>query len=556
MSTSDEKIFFSRNYIAIKGFWAKKIARSGTAARPNVRLTSVTPESPEVSSEYFAARNTPAEMTTKVVKGSLWAFVGMVAPLGVSFFTTPIVIRLLGAESYGVLALVTVIPTYIAFSDLGMNLASTKFGSEAYAKGLPELEARVIRTAALIALGTTLPITLLLALLSGTIVDVLRVPPELSNDASQALVFASATFLFNVLSGVFSSPQLARLRMDINASVTASCRILGLIAIPVAIYLGAGIAGAFFAQMAASLLAFIANTVISQRMLGVRISASIERGAIRPMLGFGIPAAISLVAFALLINLEKAVLARVASVETLAYYSVAFTFANLASMFSQSMVQSLMPAFSQLLGPEKRDQLAVLFQRSIRLNLAVIIPLLFLMFSFAVPIFSIWAGPDFGIYSTAPFYVLLAGLFFGLFVYVPATLLISFGKTASIAKVHWLELLPYIGLTALLSYRYGAVGAAAAWSIRVMVDCVLIVSLARGGIGITTGLRELLPKLTASALILLPGILFVLLIDPRSPWLLAIVPVSLGLLIAYLWKQLLTAPERDFVLQRFRSYRR
>ena len=70
-------------------------------------------------------------MTTKVVKGSMWTLAGSVAPLAVSFISTPFIIRYLGAESYGVLLLVGLIPAYFSFADFGMGVASTKFAAEA-----------------------------------------------------------------------------------------------------------------------------------------------------------------------------------------------------------------------------------------------------------------------------------------------------------------------------------------------------------------------------------------------------------------------------------------
>ena len=97
-------------------------------------------------------------MTTKVVKGSLWTLLGQVLPLGISLFTTPFVIRMLGSEGYGVLILIGLIPSYFAFADFGMSLASTKFASEAYAAGDREKEAQVVRTAALIAFFSSLPV--------------------------------------------------------------------------------------------------------------------------------------------------------------------------------------------------------------------------------------------------------------------------------------------------------------------------------------------------------------------------------------------------------------
>ena len=89
-----------------------------------------------------------AGMTTKVVKGSLWTLAGQVLPLFASLATTPMIIRLLGNEGYGVLILITLIPTYFSFSELGMGVASTRFASEAYGRGNLGEEGRTIRTAA------------------------------------------------------------------------------------------------------------------------------------------------------------------------------------------------------------------------------------------------------------------------------------------------------------------------------------------------------------------------------------------------------------------------
>lgn len=62
-------------------------------------------------------------MTTKVVKGSLWTLLGQVFPLGVSLITTPFVIRMFGAEGYGVLILVALIPTYLGFADFRASIS-------------------------------------------------------------------------------------------------------------------------------------------------------------------------------------------------------------------------------------------------------------------------------------------------------------------------------------------------------------------------------------------------------------------------------------------------
>ena len=152
-----------------------------------------------------------AGMTTKVVKGSLWTLLGQVAPLAVSLVATPFTIRLLGAEGYGVLILVGLIPTYLGFADLGMGIASTKFGSEAYAAGDADKEARTVRTAAVLSLALSIPFAILIFVLSGWLATLFNVPEHLHAEASLALKVAAFTFVLNFLNSIFNTPQLDRL---------------------------------------------------------------------------------------------------------------------------------------------------------------------------------------------------------------------------------------------------------------------------------------------------------------------------------------------------------
>ena len=136
-----------------------------------------------------------AGMTTKVVKGSLWTMAGQVLPMAASFISIPFIIRFLGSEAYGVLVLVTLIPSYFIFADFGMNMASTKFGSEAYAEGARRKEGEVVRTAALIAFFSALPVAAGVFIFSFPIVEALQVPEYLQNQASVALKITAATFV-------------------------------------------------------------------------------------------------------------------------------------------------------------------------------------------------------------------------------------------------------------------------------------------------------------------------------------------------------------------------
>jgi O-antigen/teichoic acid export membrane protein len=90
--------------------------------------------SEEINRNIDKSEFTQPGMTAKVIGGGMWTLAGQAIILGASLIFTPFVIRLLGTESYGVLALINLLIGYISFADFGMGTTSTKFGSEAFAK--------------------------------------------------------------------------------------------------------------------------------------------------------------------------------------------------------------------------------------------------------------------------------------------------------------------------------------------------------------------------------------------------------------------------------------
>jgi O-antigen/teichoic acid export membrane protein len=417
-------------------------------------------------------------MTTKVVKGSIWTLAGQVAPLAVSLVTTPFVIRMLGPETYGVLILVGLIPTYLGFADFGMGLASTKFGSEAYAEGDVVREAAIVRTGALIALSTSVPVAIAMILFSPQIISFFNVPENLRSDASLALKLASITFVVNFLNGIVNVPQLARLRMDLNTTVTAGFRILGLIAMPFAVYY-VGFVAAVFVLLISSLFTLFGHLYFSWRLSRHLFGGGVDRSVARSMIKFGVAILGVGVAGAVLMNAEKGIVAAAVSAEALAFYSVGFTLAGMLVFFSTAIIQSLVPAFSQLLRPETTGQLQDFFTRIVRVVLLVLIPLTAFLCCMARDFIRVWAGDEFARESTYPFFILLFGLLFSVPGYVPYSLVMAKGRADVIAKLYWLELLPYLALIFALTWAYGILGAAAAWGLRVAFDGVVFFLLAK-----------------------------------------------------------------------------
>ncbi len=491
-------------------------------------------------------------MTIKVVKGSLWTLAGQVAPLAISLVTTPFTIRMLGAEGYGVFILIGLIPTYLGFADLGMSIASTKFGSEAYAVGDEEREARTVRTAAVIALFAAVPFATLIALFSGRLVTLFNVPEYLAAEAALALKIAAVTFVLNFLNAIFNTPQLARLRMDLNTMVTSSCRMAGIIATPFVIYVGGGILGAVIVLLIASLATLIGHIWVSGRLLPQLLDITIDRKSIRPLLKFGGALALSGIAGIVLVNAEKGLLSTLLSPKALAYYYVAFTLVNMMAMFSSAMVQSILPAFSQLQDSGTRSHLNSLYSCGIRMNLIWLVPALVSLSIFAKPFFTYWAGPDFGRESALPFYIMLGGIVVNVVAYFPHTAILAAGRTDVMAKLYLTEVIPYVLLVLALTHIWGISGAAAAWSIRAIVDAVIIFVLARRLASVQFQWRNAPSFVVASGVMLLPLLINVV-SQNSTVWMLGQSAAAGAVYSVIIWKAVLEGEEVVWITKQIQT---
>ena len=518
----------------------------------------MTPDTAIVLIEESKAAQPPstAGMTTKVVKGSIWTLAGSALPLAVSFISTPFIIRFLGAESYGVLLLVGLIPTYFTFADFGMGVASTKFAAEAFGQGDREKEREIVWTATMVAAISSLVVAIPIFVFSYAIVVALNVPEHLLTTASVALKITSAAFVFGVIASVLNSPMLARLRMDLNTVTQAVPRILLAAVTPFILYFGGGIVGAVSWAFIIGVATFAVVFYFSGRLLPGLYRPVFSRELLKPLFRVGGALAMSGIAAVLLANLEKLILTRVTSVETLAYYSVASTLAGVAIMFGLAMHQSLVPAFAQLLEPDKRDEMKTLFSRTVRMNIIGMAPLFASFFVIAGPFFTIWAGPEFGRESTQPFHIIIVASLFSLWTFVPVSVLLAKGRMDVLAKVYWIELVPYIALTAFLTYRFGAVGAAIAWSVRVLIDTCIMAYFGTRISGLSIWVfKAQTAQLAVCLLILAVPAAFAATTDQVLNLSLALLPIALIVYALVAWKTLLHSDERGWVISKYNALR-
>jgi O-antigen/teichoic acid export membrane protein len=229
-------------------------------------------------------------------------------------------------------------------------------------------------------------------------------------------------------------------------------------------------------------------TAVLYAIVGVKLLPSlrqphIDRALLKPLARFGGALVVSSMTATLLASSEKVLLPRFASVQSLAFYSIAFTLAYMPTQLPSTIVQSLVPAFSQLNVRPDRDAMQLLYRRALHGMLFWAVPAAMFVCAVAQPFFTVWASVEFGRESTLPLYLLMGGVVAEIMTYVPYALLIALGRTGIIARFNLSLVIPYLILSAFLIHRFGAIGAAIAWSLRTLTSAIALAYFAQRASG-------------------------------------------------------------------------
>lgn len=492
-------------------------------------------------------------MATRVARGSLWGLGGQGVTLLISFIATPFIIRLMGTKAYGELVLINVVISYLAFTDLGMGMASTRFGASAFARGDRSNEAAVVWSSLFLTLVAAVSGALILIVLSKSLLtELLRLPSELHAEFAIAIRIAALGFVARSLAGILNTPQLVRLRFDLITFINVGTIVGQNLAIIVVLIFGNGVIAVVAIIALMSILNALIHAIVSRRLLPLWLKPQISPALIKSLLRFGGGLVLSGAAAMLLMNSEKLLLTRYVSVTALAHYSVAFTLVTLVAVIPAALSQSLLPAFSQLQEDSSRESLHRLYHRALRGNLLWIAPVAVIMCVAAKPFFTLWAGPEYGQESTLPFYILLGGALFNAMATIPYLLLVAHGRTGLIARFHLMELLPYLVCVVLFTARFGVRGAALAWSLRLVGDALIMFWAARRFLGFPFSTVQLPQVIYPSALgiLVLPVMLLWVFVAPAIVQIVAVLASS-GLYASLIWTRVLTAEERAWVYGMF-----
>jgi O-antigen/teichoic acid export membrane protein len=408
--------------------------------------------------------------SNSIARSTLLNFAGFLVPTIVLFVTVPLYIRTIGADRYGVMALVWLLLGYFGVFDLGFGQAIAS-RIAAFKIGADKAREQVFWT------GTCLSV--LAGAAGGFVLYVaakrlfggaLAVPQGLLAETKLSLpLLIPALPVITGISALSGALQGREEFWRLNLSQMVGATLYQLFPLLVALSFSPHLPGLVGSAILGRLATLFMLYMFCLKCVPARPWPRIARGEILPLLGYGSWVTLSGLISPLLTVFDRFVIGAITGMAAVTAYTIPFNLVVRLGALPSSFQNALFPRFAMT----EANSAHALLARSIRVLAALMTPLSVIGVIMMKPFLIIWIGLGLAGQSALVGQILMVGLWPYTMAFIPFCYLQSRGRPDLPAKFHVGELIVYAPALFFLTKYYGAAGAAWAWDARALVDAIL-----------------------------------------------------------------------------------
>ena len=424
-----------------------------------------------------AAATSSAPVRNSTPRNAVLNFAGSVIPICVTLATVPPYLKLIGDVRFGILAFVWVFLNYFGLFEMGLGRATSKYIAETKTAGSDDSPEAIFWTAVLVNLALGLIGGLALWLCARTTMPLwLKADGAVRVEVARALPWLAAAVPVATLTSVFigaleGCEQFGVLNFQQIGATTA----FQIAPLCVAYFIAPRVDWLIATAVMTRMVSNIPLLVSCARHVPLRHFPSADRGWLRRLFSYGAWISVSGILGPILTSLDRFIIGIVQGAQAVTYYSIPYSVATKLSIIPACIARALFPRFSAQSSSEARE----LARRGILAVIAVVTPIAVLGILVTGPFFKLWIGAAVAARCTRPSEIMLAGAWINAIAFVPYGLLQGQGRPDVTAKLHLIELAPFVVLLWAGIHFAGVTGAAAVWSIRLATDTALLLVAAR-----------------------------------------------------------------------------
>jgi len=414
-----------------------------------------------------------------LARNTIWNLIGGGAPMLVAIVCIPILIKGLGKDRFGILALAWVIIGYAGFFDLGVGRALTQFVARKLGAGEDHEVPALVWTSLFLMLLLGIAGAAVVVLISPWLVHrALHIPAALQQETLYSFYLLGLSLPIVITTAGLRGFLEAHQRFGLINAMRIPLGVFNfagpLLVLPfsrslfpvVAVLVGGRVVG------------WVAHLLLCLRVMpGLLRRITWHRATVGPLLSFGGWLTVTNIIGPLMLSLDRFLIGALLSVTAVAYYATSYELVARLFAVSAALAGVMFPAFSTSLAQDPQHAVR-LYDRSLLAIAGILAPICFLIVLFAKPILILWVGPQFAEHSFRVAQILSIGVLVLGLESIPFTLLQAIGRPDLPAKLNMIELPLYLAAFWFLTARYGLVGAAVAWSLRAFLDGMIMMILA------------------------------------------------------------------------------
>jgi O-antigen/teichoic acid export membrane protein len=464
---------------------------------------------------------------------------GTAVAMLISLAIVPLYLRLIGEARYGVLVLVWLLVGYFNFFDFGIGKATANQLAKLRNSSRSARE-EAFWTGALIngMLGLLGGLALLMAGHFG--VDAYfgdRLSNKLNDEIRLALPWMSLAVPIGTVSAVGVAALEAQERfLTLNVLQGLVAALIQFSPLLVIWWRGPALDGLIAATVICRLGSNIPVFLACKRYIPLRGRPRFRKSLAAPLFRYGGWVTVSAVIGPILVSVDRLLIGSQIGLSAIARYTVPYNLVTRLGILPASLIRTLFPRFSLL----QWEECAPLARQAVFALAAITLPLTIAAIILMKLFLRLWINARFAEVAAPIGEILLIGVWINSLAWVPAVMLQGQGRPATVAKLHVVELVPYVAILWIAVAWGGLPGAAWAWVLRVAVDALLMFWVsglwARVFIVLSTGMAliavvQVTLRLTGE-MPMLRGILITTLFIVATFYSLRILPEDLRLMLA------------------------
>lgn len=408
-----------------------------------------------------------------LLRHSAYNLAGYILPTLIAIPSLGVISRCLGIEAFGIFMLIFAFVGYSSIFDAGLTRAVIREVSIHKNNEQEQLKILSTSTAVVFILGIFAAV--LLNVFSLQLIHFLKVSEIYFQDIKfifYLLAVIIPIYLVNQIWLAYLEGEEQFAILNIQRTVTSSI-LAGLPAILVYFYgsLISAVYGIVISRMFSLVVTYAFSSHILKKVRPVICFDTLKR-----MIKYGSWLTVSNIISPVMTYFDRFIISNVLGADNVAFYSAPAEGISRLSNVPFALSRALFPKISSISNKLEKKSLE---DKSYFIISVVCLPIVIIAIIFSHLIMSTWMGESYADKSSVILQILLIGFYFNSLAQIPYSVLQASGFSRATALIHCTEVIPYLLILYVLTSDYGLTGTAIAWSLRMVVDFLILYCVRR-----------------------------------------------------------------------------